>query len=153
MTNRLKCTDITVQVYFCEAPLVQAAVGVVRRFVDLDHHMINNPVSLKLPHRRHSCNLTSYNVFKSLSSRHKAVVTSAAAAQHMSGVGTAAAEMQQEVAKPLCDRRSYQHAILDNGLRVLAVQDTDAVFAAACANVQVRPLLTERQSCDSASTT
>jgi hypothetical protein len=66
----------------------------------------------------------------------------------MAGVGTAAAEMQQEVAKPLCDRRSYQHAVLHNGLRVLAVQDKDAVFAAACANVQVRPLLTQRQDLD-----
>lgn len=44
-----------------------------------------------------------------------------------------------EVQKPLCDRRTYQHAVLDNGLRVLLVQDKEAVFAAACANVQVRP--------------
>lgn len=41
-----------------------------------------------------------------------------------------------QVQKPKCDRRSYQDAVLANGLRVLAIQDKDAVFAAACANVQ-----------------
>jgi hypothetical protein len=45
--------------------------------------------------------------------------------------------VQQQVQKPLCDRRSYQQFVLENGLRVLAIQDTDAVFAAVCANVQV----------------
>lgn len=44
--------------------------------------------------------------------------------------------MTGQVQKPKCDRRSYQDAVLANGLRVLAIQDTDAVFAAACANVQ-----------------
>lgn len=53
--------------------------------------------------------------------------------------------MQQQIHKPLCDRRSYKHAILGNGLRVLAIQDKDAVFAAACANVQVRHLLSLEQ--------
>jgi hypothetical protein len=51
--------------------------------------------------------------------------------------GTARVMDQQQVQKPLCDRRKYQHAVLENGLRVLAIQDTDAVFAAVCANVQV----------------
>jgi hypothetical protein len=109
--------------------------------------IINNRVTSKWPHCRHSCNRISLNVIKT-PARHMGAVTPAASAQPMSGVGTAAAEMQQEVAKPLCDRRSYQHAVLDNGLRVLAVQDKDAVFAAACANVQVRPLLTQRQDLD-----
>lgn len=44
--------------------------------------------------------------------------------------------MDEEVHKPLCDRRSYRHAVLSNGLRVLAVEDKEAVFAAVCANVQ-----------------
>lgn len=49
-------------------------------------------------------------------------------------------QQQQQVHKPLCDRRNYQYAVLDNGLRVLAIQDTaDAAFAAVCANVQVLP--------------
>lgn len=52
------------------------------------------------------------------------------------GAGTTKV-MDQQVQKPLCDRRNYQYAVLDNGLRVLAIQDTDAVFAAVCANVQV----------------
>lgn len=51
----------------------------------------------------------------------------------------------RQIQKPLCDRRSYQHAVLDNGLRVLAIQDKEAVFAAACANVQVRHLLLTQQ--------
>jgi hypothetical protein len=51
----------------------------------------------------------------------------------------------QRIQKPLCDRRSYQHAVLDNGLRVLAIQDKEAVFAAACANVQVRHQLLAQQ--------
>jgi len=45
--------------------------------------------------------------------------------------------MEEEVYKPLCDRRRYRHAVLQNGLRVLAVEDKEAVFAAVCANVQV----------------
>lgn len=41
------------------------------------------------------------------------------------------------IRKPLCDKRNYQHAVLENGLRVIVIQDQDATFAAACANVQV----------------
>jgi insulysin len=44
--------------------------------------------------------------------------------------------MVQQVQKPKCDRRRYQEQQLPNGLRVLAIQDKEAVFAAACANVQ-----------------
>jgi secreted Zn-dependent insulinase-like peptidase len=46
--------------------------------------------------------------------------------------------LHQSVAvhKPLCDRRQYQHAELINGVRVLVIQDLDAVYAAASANVQ-----------------
>jgi hypothetical protein len=41
------------------------------------------------------------------------------------------------VHKPRCDRRTYQHAELPNGVRVLLIQDLDAVYAAASANVQI----------------
>lgn len=44
---------------------------------------------------------------------------------------------QQAVHTPLCDKRKYQHALLSNGLRALVVQDKDAIYAAACASVQV----------------
>jgi len=40
------------------------------------------------------------------------------------------------VQTPLCDRRHYKYGQLHNGMRVLAIQDTDAVYAAACANIQ-----------------
>ncbi|KAF8073057.1 PXM16 [Scenedesmus sp. PABB004] len=42
-----------------------------------------------------------------------------------------------EVVKPRCDRRAFAHAVLANGVRVLAISDVDAQHAAACANVQV----------------
>eukprot|EP00879_Flechtneria_rotunda_P024945 GHRR01026472.1.p1 GENE.GHRR01026472.1~~GHRR01026472.1.p1 ORF type:complete len:484 (+),score=112.71 GHRR01026472.1:146-1453(+) len=38
---------------------------------------------------------------------------------------------------PLCDKRVYKHAQLDSGVRILVVQDVAAVYAAACASVQV----------------
>eukprot|EP00882_Tetradesmus_deserticola_P019830 GHRQ01021371.1.p2 GENE.GHRQ01021371.1~~GHRQ01021371.1.p2 ORF type:complete len:117 (+),score=7.31 GHRQ01021371.1:342-692(+) len=41
------------------------------------------------------------------------------------------------VHKPRCDKRQYQHADLPNGVRVLVIQDLDAVYAAASANVQM----------------
>eukprot|EP00775_Hariotina_reticulata_P010378 gene10378-10536_t len=36
----------------------------------------------------------------------------------------------------LCDRRDYKYGQLHNGVRFLAIQDTDTVYAAACANIQ-----------------
>lgn len=41
------------------------------------------------------------------------------------------------VAKPASDTRCYRAVTLDNGVRALLVQDTEATFAAACASVQV----------------
>ena len=43
---------------------------------------------------------------------------------------------QTAVHKPLCDKRTYQHAELQNGVRALLVQDKDAVYAAVCASIQ-----------------
>lgn len=51
-------------------------------------------------------------------------------------VGLGSAESGTDVVKPIADRRSYEHLELDNGVRFLLVSDPDAVFAAACANVQ-----------------
>lgn len=45
--------------------------------------------------------------------------------------------MAATVRKPLCDQRKYQYEQLSNGLRIIAVQDEKAVYAAACASVQV----------------
>ncbi|GMH39806.1 hypothetical protein BSKO_07704 [Bryopsis sp. KO-2023] len=42
-----------------------------------------------------------------------------------------------DVRKPLRDARKYRSCRLENGVRVLLVEDTEAVFAAACANVGV----------------
>lgn len=44
--------------------------------------------------------------------------------------------LQTAVQKPLCDKRRYQHAQLQNGVRALLVQDKDAVYAAVCASIQ-----------------
>ncbi|WIA09303.1 hypothetical protein OEZ85_008710 [Tetradesmus obliquus] len=51
--------------------------------------------------------------------------------------GSTVVHQSVAVHKPRCDRRQYQHAELINGVRVLVIQDLDAVYAAASANVQV----------------
>lgn len=59
-----------------------------------------------------------------------------ASAQVTSG-GIKTVLQRQPVHKPLCDKRRYEHARLPNGVRVLVIQDSDAIYAAACANVQI----------------
>lgn len=51
--------------------------------------------------------------------------------------GSTVVHQSVAVHRPRCDRRQYQHAELINGVRVLVIQDLDAVYAAASANVQV----------------
>ncbi|PNH00750.1 A-factor-processing enzyme, partial [Tetrabaena socialis] len=44
--------------------------------------------------------------------------------------------MASPVAKPSADRRAYEQLQLSNGVRILLVSDPEAVFAAACFNLQ-----------------